>query len=96
MEKIESNLKKYVAKINLIKNELDKINDNNINTMLDKLKKNLQSSVEIILDTEFINFINDDNKDDITKLIEIIKDLNDIIQSIIKAEGITDILEGNI
>ena len=55
--------------INLIKNQLDKINGNNINTILEKLKKCLQSTIEIILDKEFINFIKDDNKEDFTKLI---------------------------
>ena len=50
MEKIASNLKKCVAMINLIKNQLDKINGNNINIMLDKLKKYLQSTIETILD----------------------------------------------
>ena len=78
---------------NILKNQLDKINDSNITTVLDKLKKYSQSTAEIILDKEFINFIKDDNKEDITKLIEIIKDLNDIIQAITKAEGITDFLE---
>ena len=42
---------------------------------------------------EFINFIKIDNREDTIKLIEIIKDLNDIIQAITKADGITDILE---